>query len=123
MTIKTAINKAIEGGYKKYKDTEFDSIKEVIGSDLINLIKVNLDSTSCSTISLQEMLLDPSFWQALGKSMGWGICINHNKDERIPRALQGCDGCMDADDENYYWHKLIDHLSEGKSLEDFFKKL
>lgn len=52
-------------------------------------------------------VLDPLFWQALGKARGWG------------------------DDPKYgvytewriHWHRFIDHLAEGKPAEDFFKDL
>ena len=50
MTIKEAIQKAVGKGYKDYIETasSFDIDKE-----------------------RSDILLDPSFWQALGKSLGW----------------------------------------------------
>ena len=48
--------------------------------------------------------LDPLFWQALGKAMGWGG--------------EDWDGGW-----RKHWHRFIDHLAEGKDAESFFKDL
>jgi hypothetical protein len=50
--------------------------------------------------SYGRFLLDPSFWQALGKAKGWNI------------------GTVEIN-----WHRLIDHLAEGKDAESFFAAL
>lgn len=89
--MKNAIEKAIEGGY----DNTFE-IKRPgpIANDFI--YKSN-----------EIILLDPLFWQALGKSLGWKEAgWTKGQDEWI-----------------WYWHDFIDHLAEGGTAEDFFTHL
>lgn len=108
MKIEQAIKYAIEGGYNQ--NNLYPSMKR-------NYIEIN------------EALLDPKFWQALGKSRGWK---NHRNDSDSLR----CTVCGRAieyqiNEENecfknaylYYWHNLIDALAEGKTIEDYFEKL
>lgn len=116
MTIQEAIQKAIEGGWKNEVDRDFALYKG----------------------QPHFALLDPLFWQAVGKSLGWndehhlfesgevkdfpfecGIC-GQRFPERMPRPKE--DYCV----ENNWrmgWHRLIDHLASGKSIEDYFKNL
>lgn len=75
--------------------------------------------------TISKMLLDPLFWQALGKACGW----TH---KMIPTAFVEFE---DGDDEDtmldwdstegwkFYWHRFIDHLAEGKDVESFFNDL
>ncbi len=59
-------------------------------------------------VSIHEILLDPSFWQALGKALGW--------------PKQG-----DHEPEPYSWqnrqHRLIAHIQDGKNIESYFEEL
>jgi hypothetical protein len=68
---------------------------------------------------INKALLDPLFWQALGKAKGWS-----EKDFFLP----DCEGCgMPQEQLNpwwrHVWHCFIDHLAEGKSAEEFFDNL
>jgi hypothetical protein len=51
-------------------------------------------------LPLTRVLLDESFWRALGKAQGW---------RRSEWREQ--------------WHRLIDELADGRSVEQFFRKL
>ncbi len=88
--METAIQKAREGGYR-YKDQNY--------KDWIH------------DTSHEEILLDPLFWQALGKQQGWN--------------RYSVKGFNDVD--NYFWlqhwHSLIDHIAEGKEIDLFFNEL
>ena len=77
MEIKEAIQKAIEGGYKN------------------------------ESWDFTHDLLNPKFWEALGKSMGW-------VEDRTGDYIPGWD---------YNWHKFIDYLVKGKTIEDYFKTI
>lgn len=59
----------------------------------------------------REDLLDPTFWQALGKALGW------NKWEGFNKPYDMKDEWQDQ------WHRFITALSEGQSPDDFFKTL
>lgn len=74
-----------------------------------------------------KYLLDPLFWQALGKSLGW-------IDEAWPNGEMKCENKFGRCDEKYcsyggyknpygVWHNFIDHLAEGKDIESFFQTL
>ncbi len=112
MTIKKTIESAIEGGYRK-GDKRF--------------IKIFMNDWKMPYL----VYMDKKFWQALGKAMGWNNGYCTGCDEYITSIMQGC-GCGDGemvrienfqDEWKYKWHKFIDHLSENKSIEDFFKDL
>ncbi len=69
--------------------------------------------------------LDPQFWQSLGKAMGWERITRRRASSENPEFLgkrltyfqDEIDGWL------YHWHKFIDHLAEGKAIEDYFSKL
>lgn len=95
MTIKEAIEKAVSAGYKVPAFPK-GMVEEVY-------------------------FLDPLFWQSLGKSLGWkdpkyGTC----------QCMQGesCEFCNRGNTMwEYHWHRFIDHLAEGKSIESFFEPI
>jgi hypothetical protein len=97
-----AIRKAVEGGYAP------------------NLMTHGLQP---------EDLLDPDFWQALGKTEGWGSFYD---DEGMPRIYStqgwypdtkdfssGQDGMM----WQAYQHRLIDAIQQGRSIDEFFGEI
>lgn len=53
-----------------------------------------------------RIFLDPLFWQALGKAMG--------------REHYSSVNFSGKNMWQFYWHRLINTLAEGKSAEDFF---
>lgn len=63
----------------------------------------------------ERILLDPLFWQSLGKAMGW-------EDEKVcptcwKKIVPTATGWM------CYWHRFIDHIAEWKDAESFFDSL
>jgi hypothetical protein len=120
MTIQHAITKAVEGGYDTSRALYHDWQDPKRGQH-----------------SMEKMYLDPFFWQALGKSMGWclnDVCyanlghipLGYLSEEEIDWG--GCDICTKgsvykSESWRYHWHRLIDSLSEGKSIEQFFEQL
>lgn len=84
-----AIKKAIEGGWD-------DSRYKAFFSEGVRMWH-------------ESAFLDPLFWQALGKSMGWQT---ENK-THFPQGIGW----------QYYWHRFIDHLAEGKDADSFFANL
>lgn len=99
MTIKQVMEKAIEGGYEpKYIRASyvFDDPKR--------------DNPE---YELTGIFLDPSFWQSLGKTLGWKPKKDYKNDF----------GHLHKAGWFYQWHSFIDHLAEGKTPEEFFKNL
>lgn len=100
-----AIKIAIENGWNKL-DTWHDNPKtEVFCAD--GLCGTRLGAHEDHKLP-EEIVLDPLFWQSLGKGLGW-------------KPL-GADG--DGNDNwLYYWHRFIDHLASGKDIDSFFTNL
>lgn len=68
-------------------------------------------------INIQEdrqeiILLDPLFWQALGKARAWAL---------TKHPIRGRYKYMKSWISE--WHRFIDHLAEGKPAESFFASL
>lgn len=126
------IKKAIEGGYR-FKDIHFPKgdpfgmgggTCSFEGNKIITR-KDDGEWRSESFLRMKDIdwksaYLDPLFWQALGKSLGWGGLMF------CPVCGSGL-GC-DADEKfskkwEYQMHRFIDHLIEGKDADSFFKEL
>lgn len=68
----------------------------------------------------KNIFLDPIFWQALGKSLGW-----KGKGKSIYYKEFSGQTVYSANIElwEYYWHRFIDHLAEGQDSNSFFEEL
>lgn len=113
-----AIKLAIEGGYRKDK--------VVIEGE--NLLEIT-DMTKLTALS-GIFLLDPLFWQFLGKSMGWP----ENRPEYLCPSCRTIgigktnhmSDCSIKDRHTTWrinWHRFIDHLISGGNIDEFFEKL
>ena len=93
-------------------------------------IDANPEAKYLENLQDASVLLQPIFWQSLGKSLEWdsadyGICsITREKCELNPVFLADClchrEGTVSWRSE---LHRFIDHLADGKPVEDFFKEL
>jgi hypothetical protein len=90
MTIQEALTKAREGGYQH----EFKHHEPGLRAVVVGLY-------GFSTIQVDDFFLDPDFWRALGRTLGWHY-------ERVWRGQ---------------WQRFIDHLAQGKTPESFFTHL
>jgi hypothetical protein len=66
-------------------------------------------STHANTI-----LLDPLAWQSVGKTRGWDELTDGRKWESTKFGFMPV--------WKYYWHRFIDHLADGLSIEDSLSK-
>lgn len=86
-----AIRKAVEGGWSDYT-TPYDS----------------------TSYPKEKVLLDPLFWQCLGKEERWAMTIFETDTMGSPIGkiywLR-------------YWHRFIDHIADGKGIDSFFTTL
>lgn len=93
-----AIKRAIEGGWED----------KMFGMD-------------CETDTFDHALLDPLFWQALGKAERW--------EESTVHSCIFCDGNDEGSGDylgpEWKWqmHRFIDHIIEGKPIDTFFDEL
>lgn len=78
-----------------------------------------------------EILLQPLFWQSLGKAMGWDwVTMLGTRRERFiemyAHKKRGENEWLKTQRQEewlYHWHRFIDHLIEGKTAESFFERL
>ena len=64
---------------------------------------------------LNKALLDPAFWQALGKSLGWDDGqITSEEYNKAPTDMWMW---------HFQWHRFIDHLATGRDPNSFFDDL
>jgi hypothetical protein len=117
MTTQQAIEKAIEGGFPPSK----------LRTKITNLNKTGKYPPQIVTsYDIDPLLLMPLFWQCLENALGWKpekylvdrLCHGkriqfymHKHGERLTPQWK------------IKWHRLIDHLAEGKDIESFFKNL
>jgi len=115
--MKEAIQKAIEGGY-------------VTGFMYDKLAKID------PLGAVEILLLDPKWWQCLGKALGWReICadcggeVTRKQTPEYPKLAglswcpQRCEAKNFQEGHLYQWHRFIDNLAEGKDVNEFFNEL
>jgi hypothetical protein len=106
--MKNAIQKAIEGGYT-VKNTDIED--KLLQQAMYHVI-----------------LLDPLFWQCLGKAMGWGNVCGDCETGILNKYCKS--GWHDNDTTKVkedmwkiYWHNFIDHIADGRDVDTFFNNL
>lgn len=106
--MENAIKKAIEGGYKNGLMPSKFTDKYSFWGDVISKSSENF------MFYYSEILLDPTFWQALGKAEGWAMTIFETDTMGSPIGkiywLR-------------YWHLFIDHIAVEKDIDSFFTNL
>ncbi len=124
-----AIKKAIEGGWKK--GWRFDH------KDVVFVYMEKVDASCKQPICAwmwERVALDPSFWQSLGKAMGWKTrrkcCEGCGSKEKLINGEYHriCSSCNRGNptliaEWQYHWHRFIDHLIAGKDADSFFLEL
>lgn len=97
-----AIQKSIAGGYKS---SEFPGYRPRTGTLSYRDYEKG-GAYSVEQMKWSDILLDPSFWSSLGKSLGWADGVNGIRPDWYT-----------------FWHRFIDHLAEGKDIDSYFTSL
>lgn len=114
-----AIKLAIEKGGWKYQLTDIPVFEEFSSRSQSgwSVYSEHQGVKLQKGLNVSEIILDPLFWQALGKALGWG---SSNK----------CATCGDGIvshgfmwDWQMEWHRFIDWIADGKDVDLFFKDL
>lgn len=117
MTIKQAIEKAIDGGFPTRK----------LRTKIENLNKTGIGSPNLVTgYDIEPLVLNPLFWKCLGTAMGWKKWECDCGEQYEMQGIIICPLCNEHGARESWrqrWHRLIDHLAEGKSVESFFANL
>ncbi len=110
MEMKEALKLAIKEGYQK--GNFYFVLTESVKEDAPESIKEARDRMLLT--EKEKYLLDPVFWQSLGKALGWSESKdfekNHSEVIFVARWL-------------YVWHQFIDWVANGKNVDEFFKEL
>ena len=119
MKIQDALDKAVEGGYHIYGSDGMDTDYEGATKDYS--ASTRKDNESSFIVPTEETFLDPKFWQALGRALGWSetcdlaITCVHGQEE--------CSACHHGYYWMYQWHCFIQALADGNTPEAFFANL
>ena len=118
MTIEDALKKATEGGYHIDGSDGTETFYEGANSDFSAWTRT--DNGSTFLVAMEETFLDPAFWQALGRTLGWQkacdlfiTCVCGDAE------CQRCRGSYWM----YQWHCFIQALADGHTPEAFFARL
>jgi hypothetical protein len=118
MTIAEAVTKAVAGGYHVHGADGITT--DFVGANSECSAWTRTDNASTFLVPVEETFLDPRFWQALGRTLGWKeacelyIACGQRHDE-----CRHCHGAYWM----YHWHCFIQALAEGNTPEVFFEQL
>jgi hypothetical protein len=118
MMIQEAIDKANEGGYHMHGSDGMETSYDGANNEFSGWTRK--DNLSTFLVPTEETFLDPRFWQALGRALGWSeacdlaISCRHGAEE-----CQRCRGYYWM----YQWHCFIQALADGHTSEAFFARL
>jgi hypothetical protein len=118
MTIHQALNTAIAGGY--HIDGSDGVPTAYGGANSEYSVWTRTDNHSSFMIPVHETFLDPAFWHALGRAMGWDAPC-----DLAITCRHGTEECWHGHGAYwmYQWHCFIQHLAQGGTPETFFARL
>jgi hypothetical protein len=118
MTIPEALDKAHEGGYHIYGSDGMDTDYEGATNDYSAWTRK--DNESSFIVPTEKTFLDPQFWQALGRALGWHeacdltlLCVHEAEEGQRYRGYYWM----------YMWFRFIQALADGNTPEAFFAHL
>jgi hypothetical protein len=118
MTIEEAMQKAVGGGYHIHGSDGIET--SYAGANSAFTAWTRKDNASTFQIAVEETFLDPHFWQALGRGLGWSevcehalLCVHQGETSRRCRGSYWM----------YQWHGFIQVLADGNPPEAFFARL
>lgn len=118
MTIQDALNKAVEGGY--HINTTGGVATFYSGANDEYSVWTRTDNESSFIVLVQETFLDPHFWHALGRTLGWSAaCDLAMRCRHDDEEYQRCRGY----DWMYQWHCFIQVLAQGNAPDAYFAAL
>jgi len=118
MTIDEALHKAVAEGYHSQSlhgvETSYS------GANREFSVWTRTDNHSSFVVPTEGTFLDPLFWQALGRALGWDQAMRtvHAVENGRPTIVTRAGHHWLS-----HWHRFIDDLAEGKTAESFFASL
>jgi hypothetical protein len=118
MDISEVLHAAVAGGYQI--DGSDGIATAFSGANREYSVWTRSDNQSSFMIPVHDTFLDPVFWHALGRALGWDApCA------LVITCVHAQHECRRADGAYwmYQWHCFIQHLAEGNSPDAFFAHL
>ena len=118
MTIQDAVTKATEGGYHIHAADGMET--DYVGANSEYSVWTRKDNASSFIVPVAETFMDPHFWLALGRGLGWEQAVRtlHAVENGRPTVVtRGGQHWLS------HWHRFIDHLAEGNTPDAFFATL
>lgn len=118
MIIQEAVTKATQGGYHLHAADGMDT--DYVGANSEYSVWTRKDNASSFIVPVADMFLDPRFWQALGRGLGW------EKEVRTVHAVENGRSTLVTRTGHHWlshWHRFIDSLAEGHTPDAFFATL
>jgi hypothetical protein len=118
MTIAETLSKAVAGGYHIHGS---DGVATTyVGASRKFSAWTRHDNDSTFLVPVEETFLDPRFWQALGRTLGWqDACDLSISYEQGHAECRRCHGAYWM----YQWHCFIQAIADGHTPEVFFAHL
>lgn len=111
MTIKTFIEKAIEGGYEwTDKPLPYPLVLK------LKVFRASFKGAAKERIT-NRALLNPDAWRAVGKVEGWEAKCSFKPNSAVGDLTECHDGWL------LNMHRMIDALAEGKTTEQYLETL
>jgi hypothetical protein len=118
MTVQEACDKAVAEGYHVHCLAGVETYYS--GANHEFSVWTRTDNHSSLVVPMEGTFLDPLFWQALGRALGWDQAM------RTVHAVENGRPTVVTRTGHYWlshWHRFIDDLAEGKTAESFFARL
>lgn len=121
---KEAIERAIAGGWGKSRLDQLPNWKVASRTTIMFWKELPLVGNHKTVpkerqiLQMSSIALDPTFWQALGKALGWGESTFHQIANGIEYQEYGYDEVW-----RLLAHRFYDLILQGKPTEDFWKEL
>ena len=119
MTIKEAMYKATQGGYHIHGTDGVETYYSGANSEFS--VWTRKDNDSSFIVTVEETFLDPEFWHALGRGLGYED--TSRKGKLLLYSPTGYAVDKNIDWAEYTMLRFIDHLAEGKTPDSFFESL
>ena len=118
MTITEALDTAVAGGYHMHGSDGMATT--YVGASRKFSAWTRHDNDSSFLVPVEETFLDPRFWQALGRALGWqASCELSISCRQGHEEACRCRGFYWM----YQWHCFIQAIAEGNTPDVFFAHL
>jgi hypothetical protein len=117
MTITEALHHATQGGYHIQASDGMDTV--YAGANSEYSVWTRTDNDSSFIVPVADSFLDPLFWQALGRGLGWEQVV------KTVRVVENGKATLVTRTGHHWvssWHHFIDYLVAGQTAEDFFAR-